>query len=92
MSSYTEVVILFMLWPPEGFYGFLVRIPVHGTIDSTTLNVTGHEFLFRFFYPDQSFSPSDQSGIDCAMYWNRLYTKVYQYCMPTVEVSVKTLV
>ena len=38
----------------------------HGTIDSTNLIVTEHEFLFRFFNPDQSFSISDQSGINCA--------------------------
>ena len=38
----------------------------HGTIDSTNLIVTGLEFLFRFFNPDQSFSQSDQNGTDCA--------------------------
>ena len=43
-------------------------MPVHdGTIDSTTLIVTEHKFLFRFFSLDPSFSPSDQSGIDCAI-------------------------
>ena len=42
----------------------------HGTFDSTSLIVTEHEFLFQFFNLDQSFSKSDQSGIDWVMYWN----------------------
>ena len=50
MSSYTEVVILFMLWPPEGFYGFLVRIPVHGTIDSTTNFCSGFFIQISHFH------------------------------------------
>ena len=49
-------------------------IPIHGTIDSTILIVTEHKFIFRFFNPDQSFSQSDQSGIDCmCMSWDPLY-------------------
>ena len=47
--------------------------PSNGIIDSTAQSippVTEHEFQFRFFNPDQSFSQSDQSGIDCATYWD----------------------
>ena len=39
-------------------------LPVHDTIDSTTLIITRHEFLFRIFSLDQSFS---QSGTDFAV-------------------------
>ena len=42
----------------------------HGTIDSATLIAPQHKFLFRFYNADQSFSESDQSGIDCAMQWD----------------------
>ena len=45
----------------------IIFIPVDGTIDSTNLIVTELKFLFQVFNPDQSFSESSQSGIDCAM-------------------------
>ena len=56
-----DIVCLLVSIPPLG---------VHGTVDSTSLIVTEHEFLFQFFNLDQSFSQSDQSGIAWAMYWN----------------------
>ena len=49
----------------EEFWGSWCDQPVAGKINSTTLIVTEHEFLFRFFSPDQSFS---QSETDFASY------------------------
>ena len=58
-KKFREILCLLVSIPPPG---------VHGTVDSTSLIVIEHEFLFQFFNLDQSFSQSDQSGIDWAMY------------------------